>query len=132
MKVVKSPVRKKQTVVAPVREGESVPEKKTFLIMSRAWHEDGVWNVSAFDLPVAVYGRTLEEAQRHFDAAIVTHFWGLAELGKVESTIKHLRRLAKARSFYKNRLLESSRKEREVTYPLLMANQPAELCGVPA
>jgi hypothetical protein len=119
-------------IVAKVKRGERVPEEHTFLILSRAWAEDGVWNVSAFDLPVAVFGTTLEEAQRHFDDAIVTHFFGLQELGKVDSTIKCLQDLAEERGFFAERLLEADRRESELAYPLLMTNSEEMLCGAHA
>lgn len=64
------------------------------------WQEDGVWNASALDLPVAVFGTTFEEARAHFEDAIVSHFETLCELGRIEKTIKHLKRAEEGRKFY--------------------------------
>ena len=83
-------------------------EDQLFRIMSSASQEDGVWNIAAFDLPVVVFGETFEIAQANFDEAIKVHFWGLHELGKVKSTIKHLQNLAKEREFYADRLKKST------------------------
>lgn len=119
------------TRLDPTRH-KKVRKEHVFIIMSRAWPEDGVWNASAYDLPVAVCGNTIEEALQNFDEAIQVHFLGLHELGKVKSTIKHLQDLAERRGFYRERLLEQQQgSRRELSYPLQLT-ESSVLCGANA
>ena len=50
-------------------------------ILVRIWHEDGVWNVSAFDLPIVIFDEDLEQARKYFGEATCSHFMTLEELG---------------------------------------------------
>jgi predicted RNase H-like HicB family nuclease len=59
-------------------------------ILCKFWHEDGVWNGVAEDVPVAVFGRTFEEAQENMRSAIESHMESVAEAGNVASLIRHL------------------------------------------
>jgi predicted RNase H-like HicB family nuclease len=59
-----------------------------------------VWNASAMDIPVAVFGDSFEEARTHFEEAIVSHFEVLCETNRIDSTVKHLMTMAKDRGFY--------------------------------
>ena len=72
-------------------------------LLARIWNEDGVWNVSAFDLPIVSYGDDLDEARVHFGEAVESHFAALASLGRLDSTIAHLRLLAESRDFLEQR-----------------------------
>lgn len=66
-------------------------------VLCKLWFEDGVWNASAQDLPVAVCGDSVEEAKANLLEALTAHFHALQELGKVEKVIKDLCRIAEAR-----------------------------------
>ena len=69
-------------------------------VLVRFWSEDGVWNASAMDIPVAVFGESFEEARAHFEEALASHFEILCERNQIEGTIKILLRAAKDRGFY--------------------------------
>ena len=73
-------------------------------ILVRLWEEDGVWNASAFDLSVAVFGNTLAEAQKHFEEALESHFELLVEIDMVKETISRLKSIADDRGFYEARM----------------------------
>ena len=73
-------------------------------ILARLWEEDGVWNVSSFDLPVVAFGKTMTEAQRSFEDAMETHFEGLQHINKLQSTIQKLQDLERERDFYESRV----------------------------
>lgn len=73
-------------------------------ILARFWQEDGVWNASAFDLAVVVFGNTFEEAQQNFEKALDSHFDLLVEMGRAKATIDRLRQLAMERGFYEQRI----------------------------
>ena len=68
-------------------------------VLCRFWEEDGVWNGAAHDLPVAAFGKTLQQAQKHLGDALEAHFEALHELGKVQATIEKLRRISHDRTF---------------------------------
>jgi predicted RNase H-like HicB family nuclease len=69
-------------------------------ILVRFWQEDGVWNASAMDISVAVFGYTFEEARRNFEEALARHFEVLCEMNQIDRTIKILSKAAKDRGFY--------------------------------
>lgn len=69
-------------------------------VLVKFWQEDDVWNASAMDLPVAVFGESFEKARSNFEDAIISHFETLCELGRIEKTMDHLKRLERGRSFY--------------------------------
>lgn len=73
-------------------------------ILVRIWQEDGVWNVSAFDLPIVVFDEDIEKARQYFGEAACSHFMTLHSLGKAEKTAKYLINLAKERGFYESRI----------------------------
>lgn len=66
-------------------------------VLCRFWREDGVWNATAQDLPVAVFGETFDEAQRNLCNALVSHFQSVDEAGKVDQMITFLNRKAQIR-----------------------------------
>ena len=70
--------------------GKGVP------VLCRFWREDGVWNAIAVELPVAVFGKTFEQARDHLREAIETHCLALQDAGEFSATIRRLR--ARARS----------------------------------
>jgi len=49
-------------------------EQTSLPVLCRFWNEDGVWNGSAEDVAVAVFGQTLEEAINNLRAAVQNHF----------------------------------------------------------
>lgn len=69
-------------------------------VLVRFWSEDGVWNASAMDIPVAVFGESFEDARTHFEEALLSHFEILCERNQIESTLKILVRAVKDRGFY--------------------------------
>jgi predicted RNase H-like HicB family nuclease len=83
---------------------KQVPSHVNVPILVRLWPEDGVWNASAFDLSVAVFGDTYEDAKRNFEEALDSHFALLVELGRAAETVKRLKRIAKERGFYAARI----------------------------
>jgi hypothetical protein len=56
-----------------------------------------VWNGSAHDLPVAVFGKTIDEARKNLSEALAAHFRALQEIGKAEEVTRNLCRLAEER-----------------------------------
>ncbi len=66
-------------------------------VLCKFWMEDGVWNGSAHDLPVAVFGKTIEEAKQNLCDAIISHFQALEKLGQVDEVICELQRLTRER-----------------------------------
>jgi len=73
-------------------------------ILVRIWREDGVWNVSAFDLPIVVFDEDLERARQYFGEAACSHFMALMDLGMAEKTANELVKIAKRRGFYERRI----------------------------
>ncbi len=69
-------------------------------ILVRFWQEDGVWNASAMDIYVAVFGNSFEEARSNFEEALTRHFEVLREMQQLPQTIRALERAANARGFY--------------------------------
>ncbi len=64
-------------------------------ILCEFWHEDGVWNGVARDLPVAVFGRTFELARRHMNDAIRGFMQSVIKHGELEAVITQLRKAAR-------------------------------------
>lgn len=64
-------------------------------VFCKIWQEDGVFNGIANDLPIAVFGTTYEEAQKHLQEAIIGHLEALQELHQLDKTIAHLRECAR-------------------------------------
>lgn len=64
-------------------------------ILCRFWEEDGVWNGEAVDLPVAVFGETVEQAFMHLWNAVISHLEALQEIGKLKETAHILRTCAR-------------------------------------
>lgn len=73
-------------------------------ILVRLWQEDDVWNASAFDIPVVVFGHSFNEVRENFEEALDSHFDLLIEMGRARSTIEKLRRIADERGFYEERI----------------------------
>ncbi len=72
-------------------------------LLARLWNEDGIWNISAFDLPIVAYGNDLNEARAHFAEAVESHLSALASLGRLDATLAALRHLAASRDFLEQR-----------------------------
>jgi predicted RNase H-like HicB family nuclease len=70
------------------------PVTATINILCRFWLEDGVWNGSAVDLPVSVFGETIEQSQQHLIDAVVCHLEALQEVGRLEQEMQRLQHLA--------------------------------------
>jgi hypothetical protein len=68
-------------------------------VLCRFWEEDGVWNGSAEDLPVAGFGDTFEQAQHHVFDAVIAHLQSVQEVGDIQATIDQLRHCARSHRF---------------------------------
>ncbi len=66
-------------------------------VLCKFWQEEDVWNGIAEDVPIAVFGRTFEQAQRHMRDAILAHLDALQQLDRLSETIKLLRRRSRER-----------------------------------
>jgi predicted RNase H-like HicB family nuclease len=75
------------------KQAAEVPERGV-PVLCKFFQEDGVWNAHAEHLPVAVFGNTLEEAQKNLGDAIVTYMQSLAEVGRIQEVITMLIRRA--------------------------------------
>ena len=73
-------------------------------IIAKIWKEDGVWNVSAYDLPVVSFDKTLKVAQRSFVEALNGHFEVLEELNLLDETVRHLKEVQQSRDFWTERM----------------------------
>ncbi len=73
-------------------------------MLAKIWSEDDVWNVCAFDIPVAAYGRTLDEARSNFEEALTCHFQALSHFEELARVASDLRAKAEDRGFYKERV----------------------------
>lgn len=73
-------------------------------ILVRFWEESGVWNASAFDLPIAVFGNTYAEARKNFEGALIAHFDLLIELKRAGIVADQLRKIADEQGFYYERV----------------------------
>jgi len=49
------------------------PAKTMEDVFCRFWEENGVWNISAVNLPVAVFGKTFKQAKDRFWDAVICH-----------------------------------------------------------
>ncbi len=70
------------------------PQSHEVPVLCKLWFQDGVWNGSAHDLPIAVFGKTIDEARKNLGAALVSHFHALQEIGKTAEVIRELCRVA--------------------------------------
>ena len=68
-------------------------------MLCKAWQEDGVWNATAEDLPVAVFGHTFEQARHNLHEAILSHLEAAQESGMLERVARQLRQRALEHSF---------------------------------
>jgi predicted RNase H-like HicB family nuclease len=74
-------------IVAFLR-GKTSPEIVVEIpVLCRVWEEQGVFNGIAEDLPVAVFGKTHEEAQSNLRDAIISHLEALGELHKLQRAV---------------------------------------------
>lgn len=64
-------------------------------VLCKMWHEDGVWNAVAADLPVAAFGETYEEARENLASALVCHFEALLKSKRIEATIESLQKASR-------------------------------------
>jgi predicted RNase H-like HicB family nuclease len=74
-------------VVAFLRKKKSSEIVVEVPVLCRIWEEQGVFNGIAEDLPVAVFGKTLEEAQSNLRDAVISHFDALRELHKLQAEV---------------------------------------------
>jgi predicted RNase H-like HicB family nuclease len=77
-------------------------------IYCKLWEEDGVWNSCAIDLPIAAFGKSIEDAKANLEEAIHSHFCALEALGKVNSAVVHLLQAHENRELNSQRLMELS------------------------
>src|SRR5580658_8238092 len=63
---------------------EKLEQEEPVPILCKLWQEDDLWNGIALDLPVAVFGKTFEEAKRHLFEALDAHFETLREIGSYD------------------------------------------------
>ncbi len=73
-------------------------------VLAKIWSEDDVWNICAFDIPVAAYGQTLKEARANFEEALECHFKALSHFKELSQVASDLRSKAEERAFYKDRI----------------------------
>lgn len=71
-------------------------------VLCKFWREDDVWNGVAEDIPVAVFGSTFEQAQKHMQDAILGHLEALQKLDRLTTTIKSLRKKGRERHLSEN------------------------------
>ena len=64
--------------MAFLRKKESAEVVVQVPVLCRIWEEQGVFNGIAEDLPVAVFGKTHEEAQSYLRDAIISHLEALS------------------------------------------------------
>jgi predicted RNase H-like HicB family nuclease len=79
-------------IIVETLDDRIVPLQHTIQIpvLARFWHDDGVWNGSAVDIPVAAFGETFEEAQQNFEEALLSHFEVICEHGQESRVISRL------------------------------------------
>jgi predicted RNase H-like HicB family nuclease len=82
-------------VVALLRKKDSTEVAVEIPVLCRIWEEQGVFNGIAEDLPVAVFGKTHEEARSNLKDAIISHLEALRELHKLQPVVEHLRNQAR-------------------------------------
>lgn len=68
-------------------------------VLCKAWQEEGVWNATTEDLPIAVFGHTFEQARDNLQDAIFSHLEAAQETGRLEQMAKELLQRARERSF---------------------------------
>ncbi len=68
-------------------------------VLCRIWEEQGVFNGIAEDLPVAVFGKTHEEAESNLRDAIIAHLEALQELHQLQPVVDQLRSQARETNF---------------------------------
>ncbi len=73
-------------------------------MLAKLWNEDDVWNVSALDMPVVAYGKTIDEARQNFEEALLCHFQALQHFHELEDVANTLRAKAAQYDFYRERL----------------------------
>jgi predicted RNase H-like HicB family nuclease len=75
-------------------------EQTSLPVLCRFWNENGVWNGSAEDVAVAVFGQTLEEAIDNLRAAVQNHFEAAIETGLIGPMVTRLTERAKELRFW--------------------------------
>ncbi len=66
-------------------------------ILCEFWHEDGVWNGVARDLPVAIFGKTFELARKHMADGIRGFMQSAIKDGELPDVITRLRKAERQR-----------------------------------
>ena len=80
--------------------GKSEPEVAVEVeVVAKLWKEDGVWNSSAVDLPIVVFGNTPEEATHFMGEAVIAHLSALQKAGKLDETVDMLRSRGRSVSY---------------------------------
>ena len=69
-------------------------ETKELPVICKFWQEDGVWNGEAVDLPIAVFGKTFEEALDSLKEGIVSHFNASVQVGSIQELINTVEQIA--------------------------------------
>lgn len=77
----------------PVRTVVEIP------VLCRIWEEQGVFNGVAEHLPVAVFGKTYEEAQTNLKVAVLSHLEALREVHQLDAVVDQLRNQARETHF---------------------------------
>jgi predicted RNase H-like HicB family nuclease len=117
-----APVRALRRNLLRALQGGKTPPHLALPILVRLCERDGVWNVGAFDLPVAAFGNTLDEARKNFEEALDAHFELLVEMKRAKAVIERLRRVARDRGFY-DRI-----KPRETVEKFILKSPQVEMC----
>jgi predicted RNase H-like HicB family nuclease len=100
-------------------------------LLARVWQEDDVWNISAFDLPVVVFGDTLDEARHNFGEALQSHFEALKMTHEFKAEAHRLIRLAKEEHSLQQIPEQELVAKFDASSSALQAmGAPHELCGV--
>ena len=81
------------------KRNQAEPDSVAVPVLCRFWFEDGVWNGTAEDTAVAVFGSSFEEAMANMRAALESHIQSIIEAGEIGELVQHLRQRAKEYGF---------------------------------
>jgi len=98
-------------------------EKKmgSLKVLCKLWHENDVWNAVTTELPIAVFGNTIEEARLYLHDAIIAHLEAAIALGKIDDIQRSLK---KKEAIQIIRLSEISNKQMYEYYHSDIGQQP--------
>lgn len=92
-------------MISEVRAAVSFLSKKhpmpvvEIAVLCKAWQEDGIWNATTEDLPIAVFGHTFEQARHNLQEALFSHLEAAQEMGTLQQLADELLQRARERSF---------------------------------